>query len=90
MGFAGYNFGLVPAFSTGSLWADDVCMIDGSIIVESNCPADLNDDAVIDVIDLLLVIDEWGSTGGNADINGDGIVDVVDLLEIVGNWGPCT
>ncbi len=90
VGFAGYNFGLVPAFSTGSLWADDVCMIDGSIIVESNCPADLNDDAVIDVIDLLLVIDEWGSTGGNADINGDGIVDVVDLLEIVGNWGPCT
>ena len=54
-----------------------------------SCPTDLNGDFVVDVSDLLLVIDAWGSNSGNADINGDGIVDVGDLLEIVGNWGPC-
>jgi hypothetical protein len=89
IGIGGYSFGDVPAFTTGSLWADNVCLIDGNVIFESNCPADLNGDDVVDVSDLLLVIDAWGGNGGSADINGDGIVDVGDLLEIVGNWGPC-
>ena len=40
------------------------------------------------VVDLLTVIDQWG-TNGSADINGDGIVDVSDVLMLVGNWGAC-
>jgi hypothetical protein len=52
------------------------------------CPADINDDAVVNVSDLLIVIDQWGLSG-SADITGDGIVDVSDLLEVVGNWGSC-
>jgi hypothetical protein len=55
-----------------------------------SCPADLNQDAVVDVSDLLLVIEAWGGSGGAADINGDGVVNIGDLLEIVGNWGPCS
>jgi hypothetical protein len=53
------------------------------------CPADINEDGVIDVSDLLAVIDQWGFTISDSDINDDGIVDVSDLLAVVGTWGPC-
>jgi hypothetical protein len=41
------------------------------------------------VVDLLVIIDQWGATDSPADVNQDGIVDVSDLLIVVGNWGPC-
>ena len=53
------------------------------------CPADCNGDGVVNVIDLLAVIEGWGTSSG-CDINGDGMIDIIDLLEIVGNWGPCS
>ena len=52
------------------------------------CPADITGDGVVDVLDLLEVLAQWG-TAGSADITGDGIVDVLDLLEVLGAWGPC-
>jgi hypothetical protein len=54
------------------------------------CPADVNGDQVVDVLDLLAVLADWGSTaGGSTDINNDGVVDVLDLLEVLAAWGPC-
>jgi hypothetical protein len=53
------------------------------------CPADVNGDAVVDVLDLLAVLAAWGNTGGPEDINGDGVVDVLDLLDLLAAWGPC-
>ena len=55
----------------------------------SECPADINGDLLVNVSDILLVIESWGSVGGVADINSDGIVDVGDLLEVVASWGEC-
>jgi hypothetical protein len=55
----------------------------------ASCLGDLNGDAVVNVVDILEIISEWGSTNSPADINTDGIVDVADLLIVVGNWGPC-
>ena len=52
------------------------------------CDGDVDVDGEVAVSDILLAIDQWG-TSGSADINGDGIVDVEDLLAIVGAWGPC-
>jgi len=52
-------------------------------------PADINADGAVDVLDLLIVIDQWGATKSPADINQDGIVDVSDLLQVVGSWGSC-
>ncbi len=52
------------------------------------CPADINGDDTVDVLDLLEVLSHWGTSGG-ADITGDGIVDVLDLLEVLSAWGPC-
>jgi hypothetical protein len=53
------------------------------------CPADVNNDGMVDVLDLLAVLAAWGAAGGPEDINGDGIVDVLDLLALLGAWGPC-
>jgi hypothetical protein len=54
----------------------------------SNCSADCNGDAVVDIADILSIIDGWGSTGG-CDTNGDGLTNIIDLLDVVGGWGEC-
>ena len=46
----------------------------------SDCPADVNSDGVVDVLDLLDVLAAWGNAGGPEDINGDGVIDVLDPL----------
>ncbi len=51
------------------------------------CTADLTGDGGVTVDDLLIVIANFGTTGG--DTNGDGTTDVNDILEIVQHWGPC-
>ena len=70
---------------------NQVIKVDASdeIIVYPDCPSDLNDDATVDVVDLLEVVGFWGESNVPADINGDGIVDVSDLLAVVDSWGPC-
>jgi len=54
------------------------------------CRADVDISGSVDVIDLLEVIDSWGTCAScPADVVLNGIVDVSDLLMVVGNWGPC-
>ena len=54
------------------------------------CPADVNGDEVVDVLDLVAVLVAWGPCAGCAeDINGDSVVNVLDLVEVLVNWGPC-
>lgn len=54
-------------------------------------PADLNNDGVVDVSDLLILLANWGQCPRNdtciGDINGDGVVDVSDLLLLLASWG---
>lgn len=71
------------------LWYDG-----GGNTIEEVCSddcyaADLTNDGIVDVNDLLAVLGYWGSTIPGGDVNNDGIVDVTDLLMIVGSWGPC-
>jgi len=54
-----------------------------------DCPADITGDGVVDVLDLLQLLDDWGEAASPADINHDGIVDVLDLLLLLDAWGPC-
>ena len=51
------------------------------------CPADADGNSVVDVIDLLAVIDGWGTD--STDLNDDGTTDVFDLLAVIDGWGPC-
>jgi hypothetical protein len=46
-------------------------------------------DQLVDIADLLLVINDWGTDDATSDINDDGIVDVTDLLIVMGDWGQC-
>jgi hypothetical protein len=62
---------------------------DDVIIIDPPVYGDLTDDGVVDVLDLLVVIADWGTCPGtcsNADLNSDGIVDVLDLLIILQQW----
>jgi len=52
------------------------------------CPADLNDDGVVDGADLAGLLGQWG-TDGTADLNDDGAVDGADLAAMLGAWGAC-
>jgi len=67
----------------------DSAMID--ITNDEPILGDVNGDGVVDVIDLLMMISQWGQcpTSGDcpADVNGDGWVNVADLLAAIGNWG---
>jgi hypothetical protein len=53
------------------------------------CISDTNGDGTTDVVDLVTVINAWGTDDPIADVNFDGIVDVLDLTEIIVGWGPC-
>jgi hypothetical protein len=63
------------------------------------CPADITGlggepDGVIDILDFLELLAQWGSSGC-ADFTGaapgvpDGVVDILDFLELLASWGPC-
>ena len=76
------------------IFADDqakMIEVDSSdtIIISPPCPADINGDAVVDVVDLLEVVGTWGQSNVPSDINNDGVVNVSDLLAVVDAWGPC-
>lgn len=54
------------------------------------CPADLNTDGIVDVLDLIDLLAAWGSNPGHpADLTGDGTVDVLDLIVLLADWGSC-
>ena len=52
------------------------------------CPADTNNDGLVNVTDILIVIGDWGGSGAG-DVDSNGVVDVTDLLAIVSAWGSC-
>jgi uncharacterized protein (DUF2141 family) len=54
------------------------------------CPADINNDGVIDTADLGILLGVFGTPDPAADLNGDGIVDTADLGILLGEFGtPC-
>lgn len=58
---------------------------------ECECLADCAEpfDGVVNTVDLLALLGEWGGSGTPRDINYDGIVNTADLLALLGAWGPC-
>jgi hypothetical protein len=53
------------------------------------CPWDCgSDDGLVDVVDFLALLAEWGVVSAPCDINGGG-VGVVDFLDLLAHWGPC-
>ena len=52
------------------------------------CPADLNQDNVVNGADLGLLLGAWG-TSGPGDLDNDGVVTGADLGLLLGAWGNC-
>jgi hypothetical protein len=68
----------------GDLFAQNVNG-DGSLGV-SEVFGDLNGDGTVNVLDLLLLLAEWGTDDPGADLDGNGIVNVLDLLMLLDSW----
>lgn len=48
--------------------------------------ADINGDNVVDVLDLSILLSDWGTTGSDADLNNDGTVNIFDLSIMLSDW----
>jgi len=54
------------------------------------CPGDANGDEIVDIMDLLAMLAQWGICEDcNSDHDNNGVVDIEDLLIMLGGWGPC-
>ena len=65
------------------------CCDDGSIC---GCPADLNQDRIVNGGDLSILLGWWGidsETSELPDLTADGRVNGEDLTVLLGSWGPC-
>ena len=52
----------------------------------------MNGIGLIDVLDLLILVLNWGTCGAQpcvGDLNDDGVVDVLDMLLLILAWGSC-
>lgn len=59
-------------------------------ILNAPCPADLNDDDMVGIADLLAIIDAWGACEAcPADLDNNEVVNVADLLIVIDAWGSC-
>ena len=59
-------------------------------VIPTPCYSDIDGSGVVDVVDLLEVIGNWGyCLKCPADTNQDDLIDVTDLLAVVGGWGAC-
>ena len=50
-------------------------------------PADVNEDGVVNILDLILVAQEIGAERSEPDVNGDGVINVFDLVMVAGAIG---
>jgi hypothetical protein len=53
------------------------------------CPADINNDNVVDGSDLGLLLGAWGTDSLLLDLNNDGVVNRSDQGILLGQWGVC-
>jgi hypothetical protein len=54
------------------------------------CPADLDGDGMVNVVDFLILLAEWGPCDCcDADLDLDGTVGIIDFLSLLARWGPC-
>lgn len=68
--------------SSGASLTHQLPDLDGEIYLKVKNPADVNQDGLVNVLDLLAVANGFGTSA--PDLNGDGVVDVRDLALVAG------
>ena len=58
------------------------------IVVAAPCPADLNNDGIVNSADLSALLNNWNGSG-TGDIDGNGVVGSSDLSALLNGWGTC-
>ena len=62
-----------------------------SVNTDNGLAADVNEDGIVNIQDLVEIASNFGQTGRNpADVNGDGVVNVMDLGLVAGAFGTDT
>ena len=68
-------------------------MVNDGTVTITTCIGDVNGDGTVDVLDMILVGQQWGKTGTPGwipeDVNNDGAVNVLDMIVIGQHWGSC-
>ena len=49
-------------------------------------PADVNGDGIVNILDLILVAQGFGTDSLEGDVNGDGVVNVFDLVMVANQF----
>ena len=94
-GFSG-AWSSYPFFPSGTVIVSDrsggLFILDVSAAIGSGCSlGDLDGDGTVGIIDLLILLSEWGPCPDPpdecpADLDGDGAVGILDLLSLLANW----
>ena len=85
------HWGRILALGTGGKWysTSDLDFEDLVLdLIQSSlcgCSGDLNGDMRVDILDFLLLLENWGLS----DVDGDGDTDTIDVLLLLGQWGKC-
>jgi hypothetical protein len=83
------RIGSYSAAAAGVATLDLSCI--GDACEGSGCPADYNDDGVVNGIDFGIQLVAWGDCpqGCPEDLNNDGEVNGIDIGLFLVEWGPC-
>ena len=60
--------------------------LDGEMYLKTKNPADVNGDSVVNILDLTLVAQAFGTDKPEADVNGDGFVNILDLVFVANQF----
>ena len=62
--------------------------LDGEMYLKprARLPGDVNKDGIVNILDLTLVAQAFGTDNRNADVNGDGVVNVFDLVFVANHF----
>ena len=65
-----------------------VLNLDGDILlnIPPLLPGDINGDGIVNILDLTLVAQAFGTDSRESDVNGDGVVNVFDLVFVAGQF----
>ena len=67
---------------------NDLPINEGCPILQTSCPADLDGNGIVDVVDLQIFVSWFMDGNPLADINGDGNIDYGDLFGFRAIWSP--